>query len=61
MSGQSNPTPFKLPNCYQFSGGTNRQTNNQKSPCVLQDFGLFGAAAQKKEERVEEREEGWNG
>ena len=26
---------------------TNKQTDEQKSPCVLQDFVPFGAAAQK--------------
>ena len=28
-------------------GGTDKRTNKQKSPCVLQDFVPFGAAAQK--------------
>ena len=30
-----------------WGGLTNEQTDEQKSPCVLQDFVLFGAAAQK--------------
>ena len=29
-------------------GRTNKQTNERKSPCVLQDFVPFGAAAQKR-------------
>ena len=28
-------------------GGTDKRTDKQKSPCVLQDFVPFGAAAQK--------------
>ena len=39
-----------------MKGGTNERTDEQKSPCVLQDFVPFGAAAQKEEE--EEGKEG---
>ena len=33
---------------------TNEQTNELKSPCVLQDIVPFGAAARKKKERKNE-------
>ena len=35
------------PNLGPEGGQTNEQTDKQKSPCVLQDFVPFGAAAQK--------------
>ena len=31
--------------------GTNKRTNEQKSPCVLQDIVPFGAATQKAQKR----------
>ena len=37
------------------NGRTNGRTNERKSPCVLQDFVPFGAAAQKEEEEGEYR------
>ena len=33
-------------------GGTDKQTDKRKSPCVLQDFIPFGAAAQKADWRT---------
>ena len=33
------------------NGRTNERTDERKSPCVLQDFVPFGAAAQKKKKK----------